>query len=399
MNIKFTVGAVQQEKLLELNDLINSKFEKLIENEKIDKNKKKLILKHKEHLFDLKDAYILTYLKDIFPNKKIITKEVEGLSFKWIDFSKLLNYLPLLGIGNKDVLGRKFKKYEEYGLIKRHIHTGVNRLTKSFSGSFTFVHLTDNFYYFFEAFDLNDSFDDLDKQAEFMGLNLSPDPTQKSCHGPDLKVASIDPTQKSALNTLLYSNKNNTCNMSISKIEKKENLGINKKGFPIQDKWEKFLIDNLDGIDYQNEIQKAIAKLEKNHPESYIQKYLIETYTNGLANNLNLKIIAGVIAKGDVISKNQPKPKKINITKSKNIINVPPSNIKNKNIEKTENYIKTQSEEKENLNSQKSNIILTPELEKKAIELLKENGVSVKNLPKTKLGYENTLKYALKTYQ
>lgn len=399
MNIKFTVGAVQQEKLLELNKIINSKFDPLLKLEKDEKKLKLLKAKLKDKIFDLKDAYILTYIKDLFPSRKLIKKNVENLEYKWIEYQSLIDYLPLLGINNQKVICRKFQKFEEFGLIKRHTHRTFNKLTKTFTGSFTFIYLCDDFYKLFEISNLEDDENELSEKANRMGLNT--DGTEKFSQvlRGYSKVPSIHGTEKFPVNTLLYSNKNNTCNMSISKIEKKENLGINKKGFPIQDKWEKFLIDNLDGIDYQNEIQKAIAKLEKNHPESYIQKYLIETYTNGLTNDLNLKIIAGVIAKGDVISKNQPKPKKINITKSENIINVPPSNIKNKNIEKTENYIKTQSEEKENLNSQKSNIILTPELEKKAIELLKANGISVKNLPKTKSGYENTLKYALKTYQ
>ena len=391
--IKFKIGAVQQEKLLQLNENINSKFKNLIENEKDEKQLKLLNAKWKDKLFDLKDAYILTYIKDLFPSRKLIKKNVDNLEYKWIEYQTLVDYLPLLGINNQKVISRKFQKFEEFGLIKRHTHRIFNKTTRTFTGSFTFIYLCDDFYNLFEVSKLEDNEHELYEKASKMGLN--PDGTEKFPLTGYSKVPSIDGTEKFPLNTLLLSS--NTCNMSISKIDKKENLGINKKGFPVKDKWEKFLIENLDGIDYQIEIQKAIAKLEKNHPESYIQKYLIETYTNGLTNKLSLKIIAGVIAKGDVISKNQPKPKKTNITKSENIVNVSPD-IKNKNIEKTESYIKIQSEEKEKLNNQKSNIILTPELEKKAIELLKNNGISINNLPKSKSTYENTLKYALKTY-
>ncbi|MGL5904061.1 MAG: hypothetical protein ACRCZO_15370, partial [Cetobacterium sp.] len=154
-NMKYTVGGVQQERLLELNQQIHEKFETIILNTTDDKEKKKITARYNEHLFDLKDAYILTYLKDIFASRKMIAKEIEGKTFKWVDYSRLLTYLPLLGINNQKVLSRRFQKYEEYGLICRHIHKKYNKTTMEFGGSYTFLHLQTSFYNLFEEYKLD----------------------------------------------------------------------------------------------------------------------------------------------------------------------------------------------------------------------------------------------------
>lgn len=172
---------------------------------------------------------------------------------------------------------------------------------------------------------------------------------------------------------------NKTCDMS---SEKK----LNRKGFPVKDKWEEFLIDNLPGIDYQNKIQKAIAKLEKTWSQNEIEKYLLETYTLGLQQNLSLEAIAKILSKNNRVSTKKPSPKV-----SKNLKNE--TKIDKSVVNPTKNEIKSEKSDTE--------IILTKELSLKAIEILtKEKGIDESFLSETKnkniVMYENMLRTALK---
>ena len=67
---KYTIADVQQEKLI-------------------------------EYVLDIKDAFILTYLKEIFQVKKIIEKVIEGQRYIWVDYQKLISYLPVLKISSE----------------------------------------------------------------------------------------------------------------------------------------------------------------------------------------------------------------------------------------------------------------------------------------------------------
>ena len=167
--------------------------------------------------------------------------------------------------------------------------------------------------------------------------------------------------------------KNNTCNMLDDKKEK------NRKGFPIQDKWEYFLIENLPGIDYQLNIQKQIKKLEKKNSEDVIKKYLLEVYTNGLQQNKTLEMIANTISTGNRI--NIPKPKNTQTNKSAKELSITEKNETSKEV-----------------TVQSNNISLTLEEELKYLEMLKNQGHNINFLETMKRKnltmYYNTLKQA-----
>ncbi|MGL5777234.1 hypothetical protein [Cetobacterium sp.] len=163
----------------------------------------------------------------------------------------------------------------------------------------------------------------------------------------------IDITNKNVNNIDL---KNNTCNMP--NPEKKKN----RKGFPIQDKWEEFLIENLPGIDYQSNIQKQIKKLEKRDSEETIKKYLLEVYTNGVEQNKTFEVIANTIATGNRI--NTPKPKKTQ-NKKNNLKSIDTNTI----VEDLKKELVVENTSKE--------ITLTAEDEEKALELLKKQGFDI----------------------
>lgn len=164
--IKYTVGAVQQDKLLELG-------------------------------LDLKDAYIISYLNDMRKWNNLLEKTVDGDKYMWVDYSKILTFLPALKIQSKDVLSRRFKKYEGLGLIKRHLHKNM------VYGSYNFVFLTPEMNTLFEYNKIEDSHNEIEEMKKKLGLSgqCSSDTTQKS-GGFDSKVASTT-TQKSADNTLV----------------------------------------------------------------------------------------------------------------------------------------------------------------------------------------------------
>lgn len=140
--IKYTIASVQQEKLIELN-------------------------------LDIKDAFILSYLKDtIGANSKFISKVVDNEIYYWIKYSSLIAYLPILKIENEKVIARRFSEYEKLGLIKRHIHKVTNKITKAFVGNYTFINLTDKFSELFEENKIETDVDELEKAAKEMGLSI-----------------------------------------------------------------------------------------------------------------------------------------------------------------------------------------------------------------------------------
>lgn len=96
------------------------------------------------------------------------------------------------------------------------------------------------------------------------------------------------------INTDINTYKKNTCNSD-------ESLGLNPKGFPRKDRIEKFLNENMDGIDYTKEIQEVIAKHLKKESEEKVLATLLETYKVGLETGRSLSEIATIIAKGNAL--------------------------------------------------------------------------------------------------
>jgi hypothetical protein len=163
-NVKYTIGEVQQHKLIEFG-------------------------------LDIKDAFIISYLKDMKTWKNILEKSVNADIYMWVDYSKLLSYLPALKINTNDVLSRRLKKYEGLGLIKRHLHKNL------VYGSYNFIFLEEKFNTLFEFNKIEDTEDEIEEMKRKMGLlgQQTQHPSQKSC-GFDSKVACTT-TQKSADNT------------------------------------------------------------------------------------------------------------------------------------------------------------------------------------------------------
>lgn len=144
-NIKYTFGAVQQSKALEYD-------------------------------LDLKDAFILTYLKELI-SKKLIQKIIDNNIYYWIDYDALIEYMPLLGISTAKVLGRRFTKYEELGFIKRHLHKSFSKTTGQFSGSWIFIMFEEKFNELFEIGEIANDTEKMNEIVEEMGL--STEDTQK----------------------------------------------------------------------------------------------------------------------------------------------------------------------------------------------------------------------------
>lgn len=137
-NIKYTIGAVQQSKALEYD-------------------------------LDLKDAFILTYLKEL-TSKKLIQKVIDNNTYYWIDYDALIDYMPLLGISTSKVLGRRFAKYEELGFINRHLHKSYSKAKGQFSGSWTFIMFKEKFNELFEIGNIANNTTKMNEILEEMGL-------------------------------------------------------------------------------------------------------------------------------------------------------------------------------------------------------------------------------------
>lgn len=202
-NQKFTIGAVQQNRLLDLG-------------------------------LDIKDAYILTYLKDIIGgSNKIISKIVDDEVYYWIKYENIIKYLPILKIDNLKVISRRLARYDELGLIKRHIHRPFNQMQGTFKGAYTFICLTEDFASLFETAKLQHDDAELKRAAKEMGLSLESSKNEDSNHENlkvpvvnhhgNSKVPSIEGTQKFSHNTPNNNTPNNKkATANIDTVNKKE---------------------------------------------------------------------------------------------------------------------------------------------------------------------------------
>jgi hypothetical protein len=86
---------------------------------------------------DSSDAIILRYIIDFYNTSNKIKKIViEDQEFFWINYKKLKENLPILKIKTNDSLRKRFKKYEECGLMKHHCE-------KNRDGSFSCYRFTE----------------------------------------------------------------------------------------------------------------------------------------------------------------------------------------------------------------------------------------------------------------
>ncbi len=184
VNQKYTIGSVQQNKLIEFG-------------------------------LDIKDAFILDYIREVSRLKNVVKKVVDGRSYIWLDYNKMISFLPILSINNKEVIGRRFKKYADLKLISRHLHKPISYAGRT-SGTYTFFSLEAKFNSLFEINTIEDSLEE--KEAKLREMGLPTHPTQKSAEE-STKKSSVHPTQKSDVNTP----NNNTPNIDSSSTDSPEN--------------------------------------------------------------------------------------------------------------------------------------------------------------------------------
>ncbi|MGL6113523.1 MAG: hypothetical protein ACRC1R_00650 [Cetobacterium sp.] len=162
-------------------------------------------------------------------------------------------------------------------------------------------------------------------------------------------------------------NKHVTC-VDLKKSEKKIMLGLNPKGYPQKDEWEKFLNKNLVGIDYTPTIEKAIKSLLKTETPVAVEKILLETYKTGLDTGRNTSEIATIISKGNALRA------KKTISKKEKTIEVEPKKQEESKVisslEKEKEFLEKRELERQEAAKQKlPEVEFTRELEKKLIDL------------------------------
>lgn len=111
-------------------------------------------------------------------------------------------------------------------------------------------------------------------------------------------------------NTDINNNTKHVTCLDLKKSEKKIMLGINPKGYPQKDEWEKFLNENLVGIDYIPAIEKAIKSLLKTETPTSVKKILLETYKTGIETGRSISEIATIVSKGNALRAKNTKSEK-----------------------------------------------------------------------------------------
>ena len=111
--------------------------EKVIKIKNIKIEKRKNTEKEITQTLGIDDLYILNRLFSFRGSLKTINKIIDNKVFFWINYKTLLENMPILDM-NTESLGKRFKKYEEMGLIERAKENEANGI----KGCFSFVHIT-----------------------------------------------------------------------------------------------------------------------------------------------------------------------------------------------------------------------------------------------------------------
>lgn len=94
---------------------------------------------------DVKDAYILSYIKELCSSDASFQKIINNKIFYHIDYENIADYLPALNINCLRTMGRRFSKYEKLGFITKHLHKDFNHKNRLLEGTFTYVFLEEKF--------------------------------------------------------------------------------------------------------------------------------------------------------------------------------------------------------------------------------------------------------------
>lgn len=122
---------------------------------------------------DIKDAYILTLLKDLIGTTGDIQKIVDGTVYYSIDFNDICNFLPIIEINNTKVISRRITKYENLGLLSKHTHKKYDNEKKVFDGTYTFITLKESFRDLFEVSSINVDTKKIAERAKKMGFEIT----------------------------------------------------------------------------------------------------------------------------------------------------------------------------------------------------------------------------------
>ena len=92
---------------------------------------------------DSSDAVMLRWVVDFFATDKMAVKIHEDRIFFWVNYKTVIEELPILGITNKEIIARRFDKWEKVGLVKKLLVKGVDEYSSNGrkgtrSGTFTY---------------------------------------------------------------------------------------------------------------------------------------------------------------------------------------------------------------------------------------------------------------------
>lgn len=84
-----------------------------------------------KHRLDTVDATILRYIVDFFATGKMYHRmDDDGRIFFWVSYQSVIDELPILGISSAQVLGRRFKRWEDIGLVTKMVIKGQDRYSQ-----------------------------------------------------------------------------------------------------------------------------------------------------------------------------------------------------------------------------------------------------------------------------
>lgn len=263
-----------------------------------------IIDKREKLYFQVENSVIDGYKVEEEKNgkKKVVTKSYFDSIYEFAVYTALSRYcnegqvafpsIPTLAINcccSVDSVKRAIASLEEKGFIKK-----VTRKKVGTSVNDTNLYAIQNI--------------EIIRKEARKNIKVGADSTDVGAVSTD-GVGAVSTTKKNNVKEKQIKNKHVTCNSD-------ESLGTNPKGFPRKDKIEKFLNENMEGIDYTKEIQEVIARHLKKESEEKVLATLLETYKVGLETGRSISEIATIIAKGNAL---RPKAKKETVKKESSI--------------------------------------------------------------------------------
>lgn len=236
-------------------------------------------------LLDMKldciDSVILRYVVDFYSTGQMYHKIIDNKVFFWLNYSTVINEIPIIGISKPRYLAARFDKYVECGLMEKVFVKGQDEYLNngkklSRRGSFTYFHINpvkmitmvrepESAQPKIDPYTGKQMIGLLSKPLPFEPQRLKPLPSeQEQCSGTDINgVTAETPTKDSSTND--YSSKDDSINDVLLNhkivknfIKEGAKISITENTFQIEHKYSEIMASSIRKLMSEMKIEMEI---------------------------------------------------------------------------------------------------------------------------------------------